>query len=626
MLCLGVFLMSFTILPLGVDDEHFDQSINDAACMSIPWFLSIGFTTAFAALFSKTWRINKIYHNPAPLLRHRGGSGSSSGSGSVLYSRIEIGAKDVLGPYVVLMMINIVVLVCWTILNPLRFHRFDYEGTDDWNRKISSYGICVSGTSQKTDDDHRHQKSPYYVSILALVNFGVLLLSNIQAYQARSIQSEFNESQYISIIMASMLQAFVIGIPIMALVGGKLPRVFYLVGISLIFVVCMVILLLLFLPKMLFLSRERQQEKKDGSSKNNNNNNNNNYNNNNRNPKKRKLPQLLHYKNDDYSSNNYDSIILPSSSLPSIPENQQQQQQQQTSSSIPFSCTTDYHGNNSGGGGSWLSPPSIATATDAVRSILSNDRDESFDGTITSRSSSNPSRIKICNYGGGGGGAATTTAVSRRGILEVSDLGASSEVSITFHDNEDEELYEEDIEHYSGGSNKSNDVDLPPVRPTRLESDNILDVDVDRNESSRRGTTSVTSRTDDDEEQQEKGGGRAAVAGYSSVKDDNENENHGINVVKSIIGNNDNNTNNKMVKIRPWSFCSTNYTTTKTTSSGSGSGTVVEPLSTTSAEGVVVFPVIPDPPPPPPNGCDGGTTNNDFSPTRPIRVDSEKDE
>jgi hypothetical protein len=32
----------------------------DVACMATPWLLSIGFVTAFSALFSKTWRLNKV--------------------------------------------------------------------------------------------------------------------------------------------------------------------------------------------------------------------------------------------------------------------------------------------------------------------------------------------------------------------------------------------------------------------------------------------------------------------------------------------------------------------------------------------------------------------------------------
>jgi hypothetical protein len=49
---------------------------------------------------------------------------------------------------------------------------------------------------------------------LAVMNVGLLIVANVQAYKARSIQSEFSESKYIWVVMASMLQTCIIGVPI----------------------------------------------------------------------------------------------------------------------------------------------------------------------------------------------------------------------------------------------------------------------------------------------------------------------------------------------------------------------------------------------------------------------------
>lgn len=60
MICMGALLMGSAIIPLSIDDENHSQRGADIACMSSPWLINIGFTISFSALFSKTWRLNKI--------------------------------------------------------------------------------------------------------------------------------------------------------------------------------------------------------------------------------------------------------------------------------------------------------------------------------------------------------------------------------------------------------------------------------------------------------------------------------------------------------------------------------------------------------------------------------------
>jgi hypothetical protein len=59
-LCAGTFIMGCSIIPVTLQ-EPISQSFLDAACMLDIYLLSVGFSTTFAALFSKTWRINIVY-------------------------------------------------------------------------------------------------------------------------------------------------------------------------------------------------------------------------------------------------------------------------------------------------------------------------------------------------------------------------------------------------------------------------------------------------------------------------------------------------------------------------------------------------------------------------------------
>lgn len=81
------------------------------------------------------------------------------------------------------------------------------------------------------------------------MNFLSLVISAWQAWEARDIESEFSEGKYIGLSIFSMCQAFMTGIPIIAVVKD-IPEAFYLVTVFLIFMLCMVVLSLVFVPKI----------------------------------------------------------------------------------------------------------------------------------------------------------------------------------------------------------------------------------------------------------------------------------------------------------------------------------------------------------------------------------------
>merc|ERR1712045_645232 len=90
---------------------------------------------------------------------------------------------------------------------------------------------------------------PYVISILSL-NSAVLLLAIYQAFKARNIATDFSESKYIGIVVLSMLQIFILAIPIIYLTVDK-PQVTYLLCIALGFSSCVAILSFIFIPKIL---------------------------------------------------------------------------------------------------------------------------------------------------------------------------------------------------------------------------------------------------------------------------------------------------------------------------------------------------------------------------------------
>jgi gamma-aminobutyric acid type B receptor len=94
--------------------------------MTIPWLGFLGFSITFSAMFSKTWRVNQFFKS------------------SNAHGRIQVRERDVLLPFFFIFTLNTIILICWTIIDPLVYTRRFADGTDLWNRDIASSGSCRS--------------------------------------------------------------------------------------------------------------------------------------------------------------------------------------------------------------------------------------------------------------------------------------------------------------------------------------------------------------------------------------------------------------------------------------------------------------------------------------------------
>jgi hypothetical protein len=216
-ICAGVILLSAAIIPFSLDDEVLqDTSGLEVACRSVPWLLSLGFTIAFSALFSKLWRINKLF------------------TGGNALRRITVKPKHVLAPFAVLFTLNVILLTIWSIVDPLRWTREPLNVGEDWN----TYGACVS----------EGRTSTVMLALLCVTNLAALILACHQAYQARNISDEFSESKYIGIAIYGWFQIMVVAVPVMFLLGRDNPTAFYFLTVAVIFLVSMSVLVIVLTP------------------------------------------------------------------------------------------------------------------------------------------------------------------------------------------------------------------------------------------------------------------------------------------------------------------------------------------------------------------------------------------
>lgn len=214
-ICGGLFIWELSVIPLGIDDANSASASRvNMACMATEWLGLMGFTVAFAGLFSKLWRINKLFH-------------------TTRYTRVKVEAKDVLLPFGVLFSLNLCILVVWTVVDPLQWERQPIA-YDPYN----TFGACTSSGTV----------GYVCVGLASLLTFVAVLAVIRQAYKARNISTEFSESRYLAIGLLNWLQLIVIGEPVIALLGNSEPTaVYYLVAIF-VLANCLSMLLVIFCP------------------------------------------------------------------------------------------------------------------------------------------------------------------------------------------------------------------------------------------------------------------------------------------------------------------------------------------------------------------------------------------
>eukprot|EP00977_Amphora_coffeiformis_P021241 scaffold9085_cov215-Amphora_coffeaeformis.AAC.9 len=220
LICLGTLVMGLTIYVMGVDDSVASQKRCNRACMATPWLFAIGFSVCFSALFSKIWRIQILMKS------------------AMRFRRVTVTVKDVILPFTILLTLNVAFLLMWTLVDPLVWVRIRKGRTETGERE--SYGHCQSSSTT----------ARVMVGLVGGVNLVALGLANIQAYLTRNLSVAYDESKYIGLAMASILQAFLIGLPLLFLVDDN-PIARYVVRSILVFVVCMSVLGFVFVPKML---------------------------------------------------------------------------------------------------------------------------------------------------------------------------------------------------------------------------------------------------------------------------------------------------------------------------------------------------------------------------------------
>mmetsp|Transcript_15928 Transcript_15928/g.30312 ORF Transcript_15928/g.30312 Transcript_15928/m.30312 type:complete len:1173 (-) Transcript_15928:79-3597(-) len=217
----GVLVMALALIPLGIDDELVSENWCDISCMSIPWLLSLGFTAAMSALFSKLWRINRLF--------------------KAAFRRVNLKIQNVMAPFLVMFSLNCASLLVWTLVSPLRWQRIDING-EPWN----SYGTCRS---------NNETVGMIMLVIVTTVNAVCLFFACYTAYVARDISDEFAESKSVGLALFCWVQVILVAGPMLFLIDSDNVAARFFLQAGVIFAVSVSMLCFIFGP--VFWQRKR---------------------------------------------------------------------------------------------------------------------------------------------------------------------------------------------------------------------------------------------------------------------------------------------------------------------------------------------------------------------------------
>lgn len=182
LLCLGSVIMSSSILTLSFDEGlGTSQAGLDVACMATQWFFFIGQMMVFSALFTKLWRLDKV-------LQFRRGT--------------KVTILNVIAPLVVLLVMTVVILTVWSAVDPW-----------SWNRVIislspaESYGQCGCSNFWA-----------YFGPLMALV-LAAEVVTAFFAWKTADVPEDFRDSSAVFYSILTQLQAWLVGVPILAVLG-----------------------------------------------------------------------------------------------------------------------------------------------------------------------------------------------------------------------------------------------------------------------------------------------------------------------------------------------------------------------------------------------------------------------
>ncbi|XP_065918423.1 gamma-aminobutyric acid type B receptor subunit 1-like [Dysidea avara] len=191
------------------------------------WWLVLGFTFSFGALFSKMWQIYRLYTNPK-------------------LKKQPLPLCNFFFPLGVFLFLDLAVLIPWTILYPLEWTE-EKDVSDDGNTEVH-HEFCSCN------------KFGYWIGAVYVYKGLLVVFSLFLAYESRNVKAYYvNDSKHVIFALLSAVLLIGSGGPVsLVLALFFIPNGAYIVAVIPIVLACVCSTGILFVPKMVWMYKGKE--------------------------------------------------------------------------------------------------------------------------------------------------------------------------------------------------------------------------------------------------------------------------------------------------------------------------------------------------------------------------------
>nr|XP_032807612.1 gamma-aminobutyric acid type B receptor subunit 2-like isoform X1 [Petromyzon marinus] len=224
LIILGGMFSYMTIFLFGLDGALVSPGTFERVCTVRTWFLTVGYTTAFGAMFAKTWRVHAIFKN-------------------VKMKKKIIKDQKLFGIVGGMLLIDLVILISWQVLDPLK------RIVNDYPREHPEGGEDFTILPQLEHCESTHMT--IWLSIVYAYKGLLMVFGCFLAWETRNVSiPALNDSKYIGMSVYNVGIMCIIGAAVSFLTRDQ-PNVQYCTVALVTIFSSTITLCLVFMPKLI---------------------------------------------------------------------------------------------------------------------------------------------------------------------------------------------------------------------------------------------------------------------------------------------------------------------------------------------------------------------------------------
>ncbi|XP_053876310.1 gamma-aminobutyric acid type B receptor subunit 2 [Malaclemys terrapin pileata] len=226
LIILGGMLSYASIFLFGLDGSFVSEKTFETLCTVRTWILTVGYTTAFGAMFAKTWRVHAIFKN-------------------VKMKKKIIKDQKLMVIVGGMLLIDLCILICWQVVDPLR------RTVEKYNMEPDPAGRDISIRPILEHCENTHMT--IWLGIVYAYKGLLMLFGCFLAWETRNVSiPALNDSKYIGMSVYNVGIMCIIGAAVSFLTRDQ-PNVQFCI-VALVIIFCSTITLcLVFVPKLITL-------------------------------------------------------------------------------------------------------------------------------------------------------------------------------------------------------------------------------------------------------------------------------------------------------------------------------------------------------------------------------------